>query len=226
MVTVTDGDGTTADDSEIFILTVNNVNQTPTANAGADQPVNEGVLVTLDGTASFDPDGTIASYTWIQTAGTGVTLSSAAASKPTFTAPSVGPAGEVLTFSLVVTDNAGAASAADTVDVVVNDVPAKSSVDPISYSTAGGKNSDKHLKVTIKIVNDLSPVSGALVSITLVNTSIAQSWSYSGTTDADGTITFRLNNAPSGTYATTVTGVTSEGLLWDGMTPVNNFTKP
>ena len=58
------------------------------------------------------PDGTIASYTWTQTAGTpAVTLTSGTTSQPTFPAPTVATA-TTLTFSLVVTDNRGATSPA------------------------------------------------------------------------------------------------------------------
>ena len=39
-------------------------NVAPTANAGADQTVDSGGLVNLDGTGSTDSDGTIASYAW------------------------------------------------------------------------------------------------------------------------------------------------------------------
>jgi len=95
-------------------------NSVPIANAGVNQTVSGGVLVTLNGTASSDPDGSIASYAWTQTGGTpAVTLSSGAASQPTFTAPVVVNA-SALTFSLVVTDNRGAASAASSVTVTVN----------------------------------------------------------------------------------------------------------
>jgi len=102
-------------------------NVPPTASAGTNQTVSGGVLVTLNGTGSIDSDGSIASYAWTQTAGTAVTLSNAAASQPTFTAPSVG-ATATLTFSLVVTDNGGLASAASTVNVTVT--PAGSNVPP------------------------------------------------------------------------------------------------
>lgn len=98
-------------------------NSPPTANAGPDQTVNEGKPVTLDGSASSDTDGTIASYSWTQTAGTSVTLTGANTASPTFTAPDVGPEGETLTFSLTVTDDDGATSTtSDTVDITVNDV--------------------------------------------------------------------------------------------------------
>ncbi len=94
-------------------------NTPPTANAGSPQTVSGGALVTLNGSASSDPDGSIASYAWTQTAGTAVTLSSTTGSQPTFTAPVVSAAA-TLTFSLTVTDNAGATSTASTVNVTVN----------------------------------------------------------------------------------------------------------
>jgi hypothetical protein len=82
-------------------------------------------MVTLNGSASNDPDGTIASYAWSQTAGTTVTLSSGTAAQPTFTAPGVAAA-TTLTFSLTVTDNRGATSSAATVSITVNPLPASS----------------------------------------------------------------------------------------------------
>ncbi|MCH7499689.1 MAG: SBBP repeat-containing protein, partial [Nitrospinae bacterium] len=82
------------------------VNSQPVADAGPDQTKDEGSLVTLDGTASFDSDGgdTI-SFQWIQPGGPIATLSATTSSGPTFTAPAVGPGGEDITFRLVVTDN-------------------------------------------------------------------------------------------------------------------------
>src|SRR5918992_209387 len=97
-------------------------NSPPTANAGSDQTVNEGDTVTLDGSASSDSDGTIASYSWTQTAGPSVTLSDESSANPTFTAPDVGPEGDTLTFELTVTDDDGATSTPDSVNVIVNDV--------------------------------------------------------------------------------------------------------
>jgi hypothetical protein len=95
-------------------------NQTPTANAGPNQvDIQPFATVTLDGTGSSDPDsGDTITYAWTQTAGTAVGLSSATAAKPTFTAPAT-LNGDTLTFSLVVTDNHGSSSAADTVNVTI-----------------------------------------------------------------------------------------------------------
>ena len=92
----------------------------PVANAGPDQTVNEGAGVTLDGSASDDPDDSpnpILGFSWVQTAGLGVTLSDATSSNPTFTAPQVG---STLTFELTVDD--GEDIDTDTVDIFVSDV--------------------------------------------------------------------------------------------------------
>ena len=94
-------------------------NTPPVANAGASQTVTSGITVTLNGTSSSDADGTIASYAWSQTGGTAVTLTGGATSQPTFPAPTVATT-STLTFSLVVTDNRGAGSAASTVTITIN----------------------------------------------------------------------------------------------------------
>ena len=94
-------------------------NVAPTAFAGTDQSVIGSTTVTLDGTGSSDPDGSVASYAWTQTAGPAVTLASTTTAQTAFTAPTVA-ATTTLTFSLVVTDFNGAASTPDTVTVTVN----------------------------------------------------------------------------------------------------------
>lgn len=81
-------------------------NEPPVADAGADQTVDENDPVSLNGTASSDPDGTIDAYSWTQTAGPAVVLSNANTATPSFTAPEVN-ATETLTFQLTVTDDAG-----------------------------------------------------------------------------------------------------------------------
>ena len=91
-------------------------NQKPTATAGDDQAVDAKSEVTLLGSGT-DPDGSIASYAWVQTGGTSVDLSDTSSAEPLFTAPEEA-ANETLTFELTVTDNDGE-SASDTVDVTV-----------------------------------------------------------------------------------------------------------
>jgi len=82
----------------------NPTNRAPAANAGPDQSSAGGVLVTLDGAGSSDPDGDILTYSWTQTAGPNVVLSDAAAAKPTFTAPQAGADDSALSFQLTVSD--------------------------------------------------------------------------------------------------------------------------
>jgi hypothetical protein len=80
-------DGTLTSTIDEVIITVKQVNKAPIASAGLIQTVNEGALVTLDGTGSYDFDGNVLTYYW--TAPTGIMLSSANTVTPTFTAPEV-----------------------------------------------------------------------------------------------------------------------------------------
>jgi hypothetical protein len=102
---VIDSQGLTSEDS--CIVNISWVNLTPTANAGMDQAVDEGVTVILSGLDSSDPDDGIVSYLWEQTGGPKVVLSDAAAAKLTFTAPDVTYEDASLTFRLTVQDSGG-----------------------------------------------------------------------------------------------------------------------
>src|SRR5690606_7903465 len=96
------------------------LNAAPTSEAGPDQTVAAFETVTLDGTGSTDPDGDVTGYSWTQTDGPTVTLSSATAAQPTFTAPGT-TSGTSLTFSLVVTDNlSGTSTNTSEVTITVN----------------------------------------------------------------------------------------------------------
>ncbi len=109
-LTATDNDGQSSSDTVIVTI---NPNQPPVADAGADITVSDvdgdGLeLVVLDGSASFDPDGTIVSLEWAEGAvglGSGSLLS-------------VNLAVGDHTMTLTVTDNGGA-SVSDTVLVSV-----------------------------------------------------------------------------------------------------------
>jgi subtilisin len=99
------------------------------------------------------------------------------------------------------------------------------SVSAITYATSGGRLNDRHLHVTLTLLNDLgNPVANASVSINLNSDGTLYS-SANGTTGSNGTVTFSYNNAPSGTYTTVVSNVTASGLVWDGETPENSFVK-
>jgi Putative Ig domain/Bacterial Ig domain len=120
------------------------VTTTVYASPGADaEPKNahvgEGTLLTLNGSATRAQGGATFDYTW--TAPAGITLSNIHAQNPTFTAPSVGPAGQALTFTLVVTEHlAGLAhtqnSAADSVTINVDNV----NQPPTAYASSDPNN--------------------------------------------------------------------------------------
>ena len=94
-------DGTSDSSADQVIITVKFVNGVPLANAGTDQSVSEGTKVTLDGSASTDPDGNTITYKW--DGPPGITLSSVTSTNPTFQAPAVSSKTDY-TFSLVVND--------------------------------------------------------------------------------------------------------------------------
>ncbi|MEO5995046.1 MAG: malectin domain-containing carbohydrate-binding protein, partial [Chitinophagaceae bacterium] len=107
-------------------------NQLPVSSAGPDKtitlPVNSS---TLDGSGT-DADGTIGSYTWTQVSGPNTaTFSSKIIAAPSLSGLVVGS----YVFSLVVTDNQSAASAAD--QVSVNVAPASTNT-PVYRINSGG----------------------------------------------------------------------------------------
>ena len=110
-------DGKLDSPSDQVAVLIRKTNQAPAADAGPDQSVNEGSLVSLDGSAASDPDGDVLTYRW--TAPEGITLSSETDAKPTFTAPQVS-ADTQYTFSLVVNDGRTDSPADDVIVTVRN----------------------------------------------------------------------------------------------------------
>ena len=90
----------------------------PVADAGADVEVDPGAAVTLDGSASADPDGETLTFAWSQNSGAAVALAGADTAAPSFTAPAEPGA---LAFSLTVSDP-GDLSGSDEVTVTVRDL--------------------------------------------------------------------------------------------------------
>ncbi len=88
-------------------------NQPPVANAGSDQNVTLGDILTLDGSASSDPDNNIVSYAWTEG---GIPLSTNISPHLIF------PTAGTRTITLTVTD-AGGLSSTDTVTIKINTPP-------------------------------------------------------------------------------------------------------
>jgi len=110
-------------------------NNPPTANAGADQTVNVGDTVTLNGSASSDPDGDSLVYVWIfvnRPPGSTATLSGAASVSTTFIADIAG----TYTVQLTVSDGEKIASAS------VN-ITAEAAANPVELNS--DINTDTHL---------------------------------------------------------------------------------
>ena len=143
-LTVTDNDGATAtDDVDVAVLA--QPNQNPVARAGSDQNVAAGASVTLDGSTSSDPDGTISTYVWSQVSGTTVTLTNANTSIASFTAPSESSQ-QTLVFRLTVTDNDGATH---TDDITITVAAMTANQNPVAR--AGSDQSDIAAGATVNL---------------------------------------------------------------------------
>jgi hypothetical protein len=114
-LTVTDNNGATSS-AQVKIKVAAAANVPPVANAGIDQTITSPAnSVILDGSASYDPDGTITSYSWVTVSGPGtITINNSNTASPSAVGLQIGQ----YIFELTVTDNIGA-TAKDQVTVNV-----------------------------------------------------------------------------------------------------------
>ena len=128
-----DGDGQT-DAADTDCAPANTI---PVANAGADQTVNVGDTVTLDGSGSTDGDGDALTYNWsLSTPGGGAVLSNPNAVNPTFVPDVEG----VYTATLIVddgTDPSPPDSALITAEIVVVNTAPVANAGPDQTVTTG-----------------------------------------------------------------------------------------
>jgi hypothetical protein len=190
------GDGrllaTSSYDGVVKVLGVDQVagadtwmNEAPVADAGANQTVKEGTEFVLDGSGSSDTDG-IASFSWTQTGGTLVFPENPFVTDSaliTVTAPTVGPAGALLTFELVVTDAKAKQSASASTKVIVSNGISGSVVinDGVLYATnpVVSLSLDAPEAEEMRFANDNEPFTGTFYGYTTLG-----DWTLS---DGDGT---------------------------------------
>jgi len=128
-LTVTDDDGVT--DSDKATITINEVNDAPSASAGGPYSVAEGESVSLSGSGS-DEDGTI-SKSWAVTSGPG------SISGGTYSAPSNINNDKSATLKLTVTDDDDA-TATDTTSVEITNKNSAPTANDVSVSTSEGSS--------------------------------------------------------------------------------------
>jgi hypothetical protein len=199
-LTVTDPNGASGTSSVNVVVA--NVDHAPAAIAGNNLTVNEGSSVTLNGSASSDPDSDPLTYSWVQVSGPAVTLTGATTAFPQFVAPFVGAAGATLQFQLTVSDGFGGTGTATTA-VIVNNINNPPNIDHAqpSVSTLWPPN---HHMVQISILGVIDTEQNDTIQITSVTQDEPTNGQGDGDTDVDavinnnGTVLLRAERADGG----------------------------
>jgi hypothetical protein len=111
--------GTSVGTRKVLRVTVadgTGINTAPVAIVAASQMVNANASVTLDGSASNDPNGDTLTYQWAQVLGSSVNIANATSATASFTAPS-SSSDELLRFELTVSDGTSSDKASTSVTV-------------------------------------------------------------------------------------------------------------
>ncbi len=132
----------------------------PIADAGPPQVNVPAGTVTLNGSASYSPDGNPITFRWIQEVGPTVTLSAPTSAVTTFTAV----AAQYYAFRLVVTDNLGAQGIARTTVSSAAPIPTQISIvfTATPPSIAGGQSSTLSWNVTGATAVTIAPGLGTV----------------------------------------------------------------
>lgn len=188
--------------TDTVTVVVTEANNTPFADAGADQTVAAEAAVILDGTGSADPDGDALTYSWTQEpGGIPVTLAGADTASPSFIAPLVSGSTR-LVFTLTVGDRYGGASRARvTVNVLgKKSPPLAAAARPTTY----GLWPPNHRMVPVGITGVANEDADVFIEITAVTQDEPTHGDGDGDTpidaviQADGTVLLRAERSGKG----------------------------
>jgi gliding motility-associated-like protein len=210
-LTATDNQSSSGSDDVQVTVNAATANQPPFANAGSTQtiklPVNS---IILNGTGS-DPDGTIASYSWVKLSGPTCTLANQNTASLSVTNMLEGS----YQFSLTVTDNLGATG---TSQVLITVLPATTNLPPVV--NAGG-NKNVVLPTNTAALNGTATDDGTIASLLWTKLS-----GPAATINGSTTATLSLSNLVEGNYVFQLTATDNDGLTNSNNAAVNVFTAP
>ena len=126
--------------NQFIVIGIEPNNTPPSVEAGSDQIVEEGTVVTLIGSATDpEPDSTpISSYRWTQVSGPAVVIANATTTIATITTPNVHSQTQ-LVFQLRA-DDANRAYGTDTVTITVSNTDGSTAPPPAASSSGGGSS--------------------------------------------------------------------------------------
>lgn len=186
------GDNTASESTFVSGGSTTPANQSPSANAGADQfitlPTNS---VTLNGANSTDPDGKIATYKWSQVSGPNTaTLANGSTSMATASNLVQG----TYVFRLTVTDDLGATA---TNDITISVAASTSVSNQLPVVNAGSNKSITLPTNSTGLSGSATDADGTISSYKWTQASGPNTATFSGTTTAAVTV----SNLVAGTYS-------------------------
>jgi uncharacterized cupredoxin-like copper-binding protein len=206
---------------EVLSRTVRTGNDQPVADAGGDLIGVAAGSITMDGSASYDPDGDPITFSWAQVSGPAVDLAGASTNTATFTAEE----GQTYMFRLTVRDDHnGISTDRVTVSTLKTDITIKRfSVTPVQVEPGSTVNIvwevDGADSVEISGLGQVDPQSGAsqttvsqTTTFTLTARNAAREVSESATVTVQGTAprVLRFNGSPL-----TINAGQSSVLTWE-----------